>query len=103
MKIKLIKISPNFLNCIEENLLSLEKKTFNDIKKIKRNITNYEDEIDMINVFYENYGKDKEITNYITILKDEINKCTTNEKNAVKTLKKIKTRKRKIEILKKMI
>ena len=103
MKIKLIKISPKFLNCIEENLLSLEKKTFNDIKKIKRNITNYKDEIDMINVFYENYGKDKEITNYITILKDKINKCTTNEKNAVKSLKKIKTRKRKIEILKKMI
>ena len=99
MSIKIISINPDAIYSAEKNILKLEEKTNNNIKKIHDAVVDCYDEIDIASAFLDNI--DKDINNYIDKLKAQAKEYEKKEKTAIKELKKKKKKKKYIYFIKK--
>ena len=100
MKIRIINISPAFLNKTDKKFKLIEEMLEKKINRIQNKIDTCYEEIDLLNQFIDGYGNDIELTKYMNKLYYEIMKYEHYKINSNKTMKKIKKKKKRFEIIK---
>lgn len=100
MKIRIINISPAFLNKTEKKFKLIEDMLQNKKNRIQNKIDTCYEEIDLLNLFLDEYGNDETIKKYMNDIYHKIMKYEHYMINTSKTIKKIKKKKKRFDFIK---